>query len=131
MRCFPLSHQKKCRNRRRNNAQKIYSSTMLDGSRDNTTACVGEACVRRRCTVSSPLIWPSNIEIRWQRTACDYRLSGWLLHLAETQFVGSSHRVDTRRVLSMGGILSPMGAAVERPEFDINPPSSSQIFIVP
>ena len=39
-----------------------------------------------------------------------------------TQFVGNRLRVDTTRVLSVGGSLPPCGAAGERSEFNIKSP---------
>ena len=36
--------------------------------------------------------------------------------------MGTRLRVDTTRVLSVGGFLPPWGAAGERSEFDIKPP---------
>ena len=42
--------------------------------------------------------------------------------LPETQFVGTRLRVDTTRVLFMGGSLPLWGTAGERSEFNITPP---------
>ena len=50
--------------------------------------------------------------------------------LPETKFVGTSQRVDTTEILSVGGSHPPMGAAGERPEFDINSPLGAPLLIV-
>ena len=51
--------------------------------------------------------------------------------LPETQFVGIRLRVDTTRVLSVGGNLSPCGAAGERSESNIKPPLGAPVLIFP
>ena len=51
--------------------------------------------------------------------------------LPETQFVGTRLRVDTTRVLSVGGFLPPWGAAGERSEFNIKPPLGAPLLIFP
>ena len=51
--------------------------------------------------------------------------------LPETQFVGSRLRVDTTRVLSVGGSLPPFVAAGERSEFNIKPPLGAPLLIFP
>ena len=51
--------------------------------------------------------------------------------LPETQFVGTRLRVDTTRVLSVGGNLLPCGAAGERSEFNIKPPLGAPLLIFP
>ena len=51
--------------------------------------------------------------------------------LPETQFVGTRLRVDTKRVLSVGGNLPPCGAAGERSEFNIKPPLVAPLLIFP
>ena len=51
--------------------------------------------------------------------------------LPEIQFVGTRLRVDTTRVLYVGGTLPPWGAAGERSEFDIKPPLGAPLLIFP
>ena len=51
--------------------------------------------------------------------------------LPETQFVGTRLRVDTTRVLSVGGSPPPWGTAGERSEFDIKPPLGAPLLIFP
>ena len=51
--------------------------------------------------------------------------------LPETQFVGTRLRVDTTRVLAVGGFLPPWGAAGERSEFNIKPPLGAPLLIFP
>ena len=51
--------------------------------------------------------------------------------LPETQFVGNRLRVDTTRVLSVGGNLPPCGAAGERSESNIKPPLGAPLLIFP
>ena len=51
--------------------------------------------------------------------------------LPETKFVGTRLRVDTTRVLSVGGSLPPYGAAGERSEFNIKPPLGAPLLIFP
>ena len=51
--------------------------------------------------------------------------------LPETQFVGTRLRVDTKRVLSVGGSLPPWGTAGERSEFNITPPLGAPLLIFP
>ena len=51
--------------------------------------------------------------------------------LPETQFVGTRLRMDTTRVLSVGGSIPPWGAAGERSEFNIKPPLGAQLLIFP
>ena len=51
--------------------------------------------------------------------------------LPETQFVGTRLRVETTRVLSVGGNLPPCGAAGERSEFNIKPPLGAPLLIFP
>ena len=49
--------------------------------------------------------------------------------LLETQFVGTRLRVDTTRVLSVGGSLPPCGAAGERSKSNIKPPLGAPLLI--
>ena len=51
--------------------------------------------------------------------------------LPETQFVRTRLRVDTTRVLSVGGSLPPRGAAGDRSEFSIKPPLGALLLIFP
>ena len=51
--------------------------------------------------------------------------------LSKTQFVGTRLRVDTARVLSVWGSLSPWGSAGERSEFNIQPPLGAPLLIFP
>ena len=51
--------------------------------------------------------------------------------LPETQFVGTCLRVDTTRVLYVGGFLPPWGAAGESSEFNIKPPLGAPLLIFP
>ena len=51
--------------------------------------------------------------------------------LPDTQFVGTRLRVDTTRVLYVGGSLPPCGAAGEKSEFNIKPPSGAPLLIFP
>ena len=51
--------------------------------------------------------------------------------LPEFQFVGSRLRVDTTRILYVGGFLPLLGAAGERPEFSIKPPIGAPLLIFP
>ena len=78
--------------------------------------------LRKGCTVSSSLTWPSvkksdGIEEFVTKTGLVNDCSV----LPETQFVVTRLRVETTRILSLGGSLLPIGAAGERPEFDIKP----------
>ena len=49
--------------------------------------------------------------------------------LPENQFVGTRLRVDTTRVLSVGGSIPPWGAAGERSEFNIKSPLWATLLI--
>ena len=49
----------------------------------------------------------------------------------ETLLVRNHLRVDTTLVFSVGAFLAPMGAAGERPEFDIKPPLGAPLLIFP
>ena len=51
--------------------------------------------------------------------------------LPETQLVGTRLRVDTTRVLYVGGSLPPCEAAGERSEFNIKPPLGAPLLIFP
>ena len=51
--------------------------------------------------------------------------------LPDTQFVGTRLRVDTTRVLYVGGTLPPWGAVGERSEFNIQPPLGALLLIFP
>ena len=51
--------------------------------------------------------------------------------LPEIRIVGTRLRVDTTRVLSVGGSLPPCGAAGERSEFSIKPPLGAPLLIFP
>ena len=51
--------------------------------------------------------------------------------LPETQLAWTCLRVDTTRVLSVGGLLPPIGAAGERPEFDIKLTLGPPLLIFP
>ena len=51
--------------------------------------------------------------------------------LPETQFVGMRLRVDTTRVLSVGGSIPPWRAAGERSEFNNKPPLGAPLLIFP
>ena len=51
--------------------------------------------------------------------------------LPETKFVGTRLRVDTTRVLSVGGSLPPCGAAGERSEINIKSPLGAPLLIFP
>ena len=55
----------------------------------------------------------------------------WCLKQNETHFVGTRLRMDTTQALSVAGILPSMGAAGERPEFDIMPPLGASVLIFP
>ena len=81
-----------------------------------------ELRVRRGCTVPSPLTWPSTrkSDITKELTTTD-SMDGCSV-LPETQFVGTRLRVDTTRVLSVGGSIHTWGAAGDRSEFNIKPP---------
>ena len=48
-----------------------------------------------------------------------------------SQFVGTHLRVDTTRVLSIGGSIPLCGAAGERSEFNIKPPLGAPLLIFP
>ena len=50
--------------------------------------------------------------------------------LPETQFVGTRLRVDTTRVLSVGGTIPPCGATGERSEFSFKPPIGAPLLII-
>ena len=65
-----------------------------------------------------------------ERFATTGSMDGCSIQL-ETQFVGTCLCVDTTQVLSMGGFLPPIGAAEERPELDIKPPSGAPHLIFP
>ena len=69
--------------------------------------------VRRGCTVSSPLTWPSNKESDSTKVFATSDSMDGSSVLPETKFVGTSMSVDTTRVLFMGGggSISPWGAA--------------------
>ena len=49
--------------------------------------------------------------------------------LLEILFVGTHLCLDTTQVLSVGGFRPPMGAAGEKPEFDIKPPLRTPLLI--
>ena len=69
--------------------------------------------VRRRCTVPSPLTWPSTKKSDGTKEfATTDSMDGWNV-LPETQFVGTRLRVDTSRVLS-AGVTFPLAELPER-----------------
>ena len=51
--------------------------------------------------------------------------------LPETKFVGPCLRMDATQVFFCWKFLSPMGAAGERPEFDIKTPLGAPFLILP
>ena len=76
--------------------------------------------VRRGSTVPSPLTWPSTEKSDgMEKFAMTGSLDGCSV-LPETQFVGTCLRINTTQVFSVGGFLSPMGTAGERPELISN-----------
>ena len=85
--------------------------------------------VRMVCTVPRPLISPStkmSDGIKEFATAVSVDGSSVLL---ETQFFWTRLRTYTTRVLSVWGSLLQIGAAGERPDFDIKPPSEDALLI--
>ena len=85
--------------------------------------------VRRGCTSPSPLTWPSTKKSDGTKEfATTDSMDGWNV-LPEIQFVGTRLRVDTTRVLSVGGSLPPWGAAGEWSEFNIKPPLVAPLLI--
>ena len=71
--------------------------------------------VRRGCIFSSPLSWPS--------TKKSDDTEEWMVAASHRCLrFGILLRVDTTRVLSVGGSLPPWGAAGERPRFSVPPP---------
>ena len=83
--------------------------------------------VRRGCTVSSSLTWPStNKSDGIEKFATTGSVDGCSV-LAETQFVWTRLRVDTTRVSFVGGFLSLR----RLPEFDIKPPVGAPLLIFP
>ena len=75
--------------------------------------------VRRGCTVPSQLNWPSikNLDGTEELTGTG-SADGCSVPLKK-QLVGTRLSMDTKLVLSVGGSLPPVGAGVERAEFDI------------
>ena len=57
-------------------------------------------------------------------------MDGFSVH-PECQIVGILLRVDTTRILLVGGLLPPMRPAGETPEIDINPPLGAPLQIIP
>ena len=87
--------------------------------------------VRRGCTVPSPLTWPSTKKSDGTKEFATTDSMDGCNVLPETQFVGTRLRVDTTRVLYVGGNLPPCGAAWERSEFNIKPPLGAPLLIFP
>ena len=87
--------------------------------------------VRRGCTVPSPLTWPSTKKFDGTKELATTDSMDGCNVQPETQFVGTRLRVDTTRVLSVGGNLPPCGAAGERSEFNMKPPLGAPLLIFP
>ena len=84
--------------------------------------------MRRWCAVPSTPTWPFNYEIGWHRKSCDERLSGWLQSPAGDPVCRYPPARGHQWILSVH-FLSPMGAAGERPEFDIKPALMAALLI--
>ena len=87
--------------------------------------------VRRGCTVPSPLTCTSTKKSDGTKEFATTDSMDGCNVLPETQFVGTRLRVDTTRVLSVGGNLPPCGAAGERSEFNIKPLLGAPLLIFP
>ena len=85
--------------------------------------------VRRGCTLTSQLTWPSTKKCDGtEKFAMTDSVDGCSI-LPEIQFCRTRQRMDTIRVLSVGGSIPPMGAAREKPDFDIKPPLGVPLLI--
>ena len=87
--------------------------------------------VRRGCTVPSPLILPSTKKSDGTKAFSTTNSMDDCNVLPEKQFVETRLRVDTTRVLSVGGFPPPSGAAGERSAFNIKPPLRAPLLIFP
>ena len=87
--------------------------------------------VRRGCTVSNPLTWPSTKKSDGIKEFATTDSMDGCNVLPETKFVGTRLRVDTTQVLSVKGNLPPCRAAGERSEFNIKPPLGAPLLIFP
>ena len=83
------------------------------------------------CTVPSPLTSPSTKKSDGTKEFATTDSMNGCNVLPDTQFVGTRQRVDTTRVLSVGGTLPPWGAAGERSEFNFKPPLGASHLIIP
>ena len=80
-------------------------------------------------TVPRTLTSPSNQEIRSHRKVCNNRPSGWLQCLAGDPVCQDPPALGHHTGLICRGFPSPMGAAGERPAFDIKPPLRAPLLI--
>ena len=87
--------------------------------------------VIRRCTVYSPLTWPSNLDIRWHWDVCDNRSNGWLQHPAGDHVCRDRPACGHHTGLYLSTFPFHMGADGDRPEIDIKPPLGVPILIFP
>ena len=87
--------------------------------------------VRRGCTVPIPLTRPPTKKSDGTKEFATTDSMDGCNDLPENQFVGNRLRVDTTRILSVGGYLPPWGSAGERSEFDIKPPFGEPPLIFP
>ena len=87
--------------------------------------------VKRGCTVPSPLSCPSTKKSDGTNESASTDSMDGCNILPETKLVGTRLRVDTTRVLSVGGSIPPWGAAGERSEFIIKPPFGAPLLIFP
>ena len=85
--------------------------------------------VRMECAVPSPLTCPSTKKLDGTKEFATTDSMDGCNVLSETQFVGNRLRVDTTRVLSVGGSLPCWGAAGETSEFNIKPPLGAPLLI--
>ena len=107
------------------------SSSTLKHNMKRKNPCAKEAESEKGGTVPSPLTWPStNKSDGTKEFATTDSMDGCNV-LPETQFVGTRLRVDTTRVLFVGGSLPPWGAAGERSDFSIKPPLGAPLLIFP
>ena len=87
--------------------------------------------VKRGCTVPSRQTWPSTKKPDDTETSATTGSVDGCSVMPETQFVGTRLRVDTRRILSVGCFLPPIGTIGMRPEYETKPPLWVPFLIVP
>ena len=95
---------------------------MSDRSRDNNTPCAGEAYGEKGVHSPRPLTGPSSKKSDGtEKCVMTGSVDGCII-LPVTSFVRSLLCVDATLILSVGEFL-PLLELLERPEFDIKPPS--------